>query len=115
MDKIYTFPNTEEARQKSIKTLESLLNIYQGTLFEHLLPLFVVGTLFTEPDMNTALERINTINKVLAKSLRELRKRINKFIPHLKNQQKFKYNFFCNSPKIFLYSPKILYYGNTKL
>lgn len=80
MDKIYTFPNTEEARQKSIKTFENLLNIYQGTLFEHLLPLFVVGTLFTEPDMNTALERINTINKVLAKSLRELRKRI-KYLP----------------------------------
>lgn len=80
MDKIYTFPNTEEARQKSIKTLESLLNIYQGTLFEHLLPLFVVGTLFTEPDMTTVLERINTINKVLAKSIRELRKRA-KYLP----------------------------------
>lgn len=75
MDKIYTFPNTEEARQKSIKTLESLLNIYQGTLFEHLLPLFVVGTLFAEPNMTAALERIDTINKILAKSIRELRKR----------------------------------------
>lgn len=87
MDKIYTFPNTEEARQKSIKTLESLLNIYQGTLFEHLLPLFVVGTLFTEPDMNSALERINTINKVLAKSLRELRKQAK----HLPKKRKTTY------------------------
>lgn len=87
MDKIYTFPNTEEARQKSIKTLESLLNIYQGTLFEHLLPLFVVGTLFTEPDMTTVLERINTINKVLAKSIRELRKRAK----HLPKKKKITY------------------------
>lgn len=87
MDKIYTFPNTEEARQKSIKTLESSLNIHQGALFEHLLPLFVIGTLFTEPDMTTVLERINTINKVLAKSIRELRKRAK----HLPKKRKITY------------------------
>jgi U3 small nucleolar RNA-associated protein 14 len=74
MDKIYTFSNTEETRKVAIKTLESLLNSYQGTSLGHTLPLFVMPTLFTETDMNKVLERLHFINKVLAGSLRKLRK-----------------------------------------
>lgn len=73
-DKIYTFPNTEEARETALKTLESLLNIHKGTMFGHILPLFIMPTLLTETDMSIVLERLGTINKVLRESLRKLRK-----------------------------------------
>ena len=75
-DKIYTFPNTEEARETALKTLESLLNIHKGTMFEHILPLFIMPTLLTETDMSKVLERLETINKVLKDSLHKLRKRV---------------------------------------
>lgn len=75
-NKIYTFPNTEEARETALKTLESLLNIHKGTMFEHILPLFIIPTLLTETDMSKVLERLETINKVLRESLRKLRKRV---------------------------------------
>lgn len=75
-DKIYTFPNTEEARETALKTLESLLNIHKGTIFEHILPLFIMPTLLTETDMSIVLERLETINKVLKDSLCKLRKRV---------------------------------------
>lgn len=76
MDKIYTFPNTEETRETAIKTLESLLNMHKGTMFEHILPLFIMPTLLTETDMSIVLERLETINRVLKDSLRKLRKRV---------------------------------------
>lgn len=75
-DKIYTFPNTEEARETALKTLESLLNIHKGTMFGHILPLFIMPTLLTETDMSKVLERLEIINKVLRDSLHKLRKRV---------------------------------------
>ena len=75
-DKIYTFPNTEEAQQIALKTLENLLNMHRGTMIGHVFPLFVMPTLFTETDMNKVLERLTVINKVLAESVRKLRKRV---------------------------------------
>ena len=67
-DKIYTFPNTEEVREAAIKTLESLLNMHKGTMFGHVLSLFIVPALLTETDMSKVLERLETINKVLRES-----------------------------------------------
>ena len=86
MDKIYTFSNTEETREIAIKTLESLLNAHRGTLLGHIFPLFVMPTLFTETDMNKVLERLHFINKVLAESLRKLRK-----VKHLPKKRKTTY------------------------
>lgn len=86
MDKIYTFPNTEETREIAIKTLESLLNAHRGTLLGHMFPLFVMPMLFTETDMNKVLERLHFINKVLAESLRKLRK-----VKHLPKKRKTTY------------------------
>ena len=76
MDKIYTFPNTEETRETAIKTLESLLNMHKGTMLGHILPLFMMPTLLTETDMSKALERLEIVNKVLKESIRKLRKRV---------------------------------------
>lgn len=75
-DKIYTFPNTEEARETALKTLENLLNMHKGTMLGHILPLFIMPALLTETDMSKVLERLETINKVLKDSLRKLRKRV---------------------------------------
>lgn len=75
-DKIYTFSNTEEARETAIKTLESLLNMHKGTMLGHILPLFIMPTLLTETDISKVLERLETINKVLKESLHKLRKRV---------------------------------------
>lgn len=75
-DKIYTFPNTEEARETAVKTLESLLNMHKGTMLGHILPLFIMPALLTETDVSKVLERLEIINKVLKESLRKLRKRV---------------------------------------
>lgn len=73
-DKIYTFPNTEEAHQTALKALNSLLNVGNGTLLGDILPLFTISTIFTAADERTVYERINTINKVFRESLRKLKR-----------------------------------------
>jgi len=61
-DKIDTFINSEEVKQTALKAIERLLNMYKGTVPEHILPLFVVISLFTETDVSKFLEEFDIIN-----------------------------------------------------
>lgn len=74
-DKIYTFPNTEEARETAVKALNSLLNVSAGTLLGDILPLFTISSIFTAPDERAVYERISTIDKIMKEAFRKLKKR----------------------------------------